>query len=76
MEWSRAFGVVSVTLVAGCAAAAADWPQIVLEERLSGFSQPVGITHAGDGSGRAWAYASIIDRLSRDPTTIPVQLSR
>ena len=52
MAWSRALGAVSVMLAAGSAAAAADWPQIVLEERLSGFNQPVGITHAGDGSGR------------------------
>lgn len=52
MTWGKALGVVAVALAAGCAAAAADWPEIVLEERLTGFDQPVAITHAGDGSGR------------------------
>jgi len=76
MAWSRALGAVSVMLGAGCAAAAADWPEIVLEERFAGFDRPAQLAHAGDGSGRVWAYASIIDRLSRDPTTVPVQLAR
>src|SRR5436190_10257087 len=28
------------------------WPAIVLTTPISGFSQPVHVTHAGDGSGR------------------------
>lgn len=32
--------------------AAADLPALAISSPISGFSQPVGITHAGDGSGR------------------------
>jgi len=51
-----------------------EWKQLndVLEGYGSGdaVSARIEVTTPG---GRVWAYASIIDRLSRDPTTIPVQ---
>ena len=30
------------------------WPQISLSAVARGFTQPVRVTHAGDGSGRIW----------------------
>jgi len=47
----RAVGLVLVLALASDAAAA-EWPQIALEERFSSFDQPVQVTGAGDGSGR------------------------
>jgi glucose/arabinose dehydrogenase len=47
----RTLGFVVVLALAPCAAAA-EWPQIALEERLTGFERPVQLIHAGDGSGR------------------------
>jgi glucose/arabinose dehydrogenase len=43
------------------ARAAVDWPRVSLVEAASGFSQPVHITHAGDGSGRLF----VVERAGR-----------
>ncbi len=58
-------------------AAAAEWRQIfdVLEptgDQEAAWARVEVVTP----ESRAWAYASIIDRLSLDPTTIPVQEAR
>jgi glucose/arabinose dehydrogenase len=44
--WSVAL-LATISLTAG----AADWPVLVLQESFGGFSRPVQLTHAGDGSG-------------------------
>ncbi len=55
---------ISAWLISGCggggaggggtSTAPADLPEISLSRAFSGFSQPLGITHAGDGSGRTF----------------------
>ena len=47
----RTVGLV-LWLALASGAAAAEWPQIALEERFAGFDRPVQLAHAGDGSGR------------------------
>ena len=47
----RTAGLLLVLALAHCAAAA-EWPQIAIEERFTGFDRPVQLIHAGDGSGR------------------------
>ena len=51
-------GALFMALPAG---AAIDWPRISLLEVASGFSQPVHITHAGDGTGRLF----VVERAGR-----------
>ncbi len=53
--------------------AAQDWPEIALEERWSGFSRPVQLGHAGDGSGRLFLVeqAGVI-RLIEAGAVLPV----
>ncbi len=41
-----------IACLVGAETTANEWPEIELEERWSGFSRPVQLTHAGDGSGR------------------------
>jgi glucose/arabinose dehydrogenase len=48
-------------VLAHAAALGAEWPQISLVKRFSGLSQPVHITHAGDGSG--WIF--IVEQAGR-----------
>ncbi len=48
----QALGVALVMCFVGSQAVGQEWPEIELEERWSGFSRPVQLTHAGDGSGR------------------------
>lgn len=46
-------GVALLSLLAASVeCVAAEWPEIVLEKRLDGFTSPVQVTHAGDGTGR------------------------
>jgi glucose/arabinose dehydrogenase len=47
----RTAGLLLVLALTHCAAAA-EWPQIALDERFTGFDRPVQLIHAGDGSGR------------------------
>jgi glucose/arabinose dehydrogenase len=49
---STALTLVTSSLLSMPVAFAADWPEIELEERWTGLSRPVQMTHAGDGSGR------------------------
>jgi hypothetical protein len=46
---------------AAATAASVVWPQIILTQVTSGLSQPVHITHAGDGSGRLF----VVERAGR-----------
>jgi len=49
---SKALCFSAVCLLLSAVASATEWPEIDLEERWAGFSRPVQMTHAGDGSGR------------------------
>ena len=51
-------GALAVVLPAR---AAVDWPRVSLVEAASGFSQPVHIAHAGDGTGRLF----VVERAGR-----------
>jgi glucose/arabinose dehydrogenase len=46
--------LVVVALAVGGSVSAQEWPEIELDQRWSGFSRPVHLTHAGDGSGRVF----------------------
>jgi glucose/arabinose dehydrogenase len=52
---------VGALIVVLPARAAVDWPRVSLLEVASGFSQPVHITHAGDGTGRLF----VVERAGR-----------
>jgi glucose/arabinose dehydrogenase len=49
---SKALNLLVVSLLFVSVVSAAEWPEIDLEERWEGFSRPVQMIHAGDGSGR------------------------
>lgn len=55
----RAFVCACVVIVLAVHATAQEWPEIVLEERWSGFFRPVQLTNAGDGSGRLFVVEQI-----------------
>jgi len=50
--YSKAMLLLASSLVSVSVTSGAEWPEIDLSERWSGFSQPVQMLHAGDGSGR------------------------
>jgi hypothetical protein len=57
--------------------AAAEWRQVFDVLELAGDQEAAWArVEVLSPEGRVWAYASIIDRLSRDPTTIPIQQNR
>ncbi len=55
----RAFVCACLMSVLAVHATAQEWPEIVLEERWSGFFRPVQLTNAGDGSGRLFVVEQI-----------------
>jgi hypothetical protein len=71
----RTIGLVLVLALAHCAAA--EWRQIFDVLASAGDQEAAWArVEVLTPEGRVWAYASIIDRLSRDPTTIPIQATR
>ena len=70
---SAALVLVALAAVGSAAPSAAEWPQISLVKRFSGFTQPVQITQAGDGSGRLFFVEQPGRiRVSRGGTLLPV----
>lgn len=49
---SKALGLVACCVLSCSVASGQEWPEIELTEQWSGFSRPVQMTHAGDGTGR------------------------
>jgi glucose/arabinose dehydrogenase len=49
---SKALSLLTAWVLSVSVASGAEWPEIDLEERWAGFSRPVQLIHAGDGSGR------------------------
>ena len=70
---SAALVLAALAAVGSAAPSAAEWPQISLVKRFSGLTQPVHITHAGDGSGRLFFVEQPGRiRVSRGGTLLPV----
>ena len=70
---SAALVLAALAAVGSAAPSAAEWPQISLVKRFSGFTQPVQITQAGDGSGRLFFVEQPGRiRVSRGGTLLPV----
>jgi glucose/arabinose dehydrogenase len=65
--------LAALAAVGSAAPSVAEWPQISLVKRFSGLTQPVHITHAGDGSGRLFFVEQPGRiRVSRGGTLLPV----
>jgi glucose/arabinose dehydrogenase len=50
---------VALLALAASHAAAAEWPDLELQQRFDGFVRPVAVEHAGDGTGRLFVVEQI-----------------
>ncbi len=55
-----------------------EWAQIFdvfAKAGVSGVSVAYAVVHVTTAGGRAWFYGSVIDRTTKDPTTVPMQMA-